>query len=398
MNTEYFIARRYLYSRNKKFFSLSSVIAIGGIFIGVVAIIVTLSMMNGFQNELRRRILGATPPIIVRRYFNEPLENYQTSLNEVLKYPFVKTAAPFVITKSIIRHKKRVDGVAIKGVDGKLETGITDIGKKIVQGTFDLNNGCVIGIELAHNLNAGVGDTVIIALPFGGEFGMLPRAKRFILNGIFDFGYYDYNATMVYMNLKDAQSLFKMKGLVSGIELKVDDVYKTPEYSRIIEGELGYPYRAQDWIASNYSIFAALKIEKIITFIVLTLIILVAGFNIIGTLVNMVKKKTKEIGILRSYGFTSKKIMRIFIYHGSMIGIIGTALGIIFSFIACVLLDKYQISLPGDIYFIETLPVEMSTSDFVITAFAAIIVSFLATIYPAKRAAGLTTVDALRNE
>ncbi|KPJ71985.1 hypothetical protein AMJ52_07880, partial [candidate division TA06 bacterium DG_78] len=166
----------------------------------------------------------------------------------------------------------------------------------------------------------------------------------------------------------------------------------------IIEDDLGYPYRAQDWIESNKSVFAALKIEKIITFIVLTLIILVAGFNIIGSLINMVKKKTKEIGILRSFGFTSEQIMKIFIYHGSMIGIIGTALGLVFAFFACLILDTYQVGLPGDIYFIETLPVEMSADDFVLTACAALIISFLATIYPAKRATQLTTTEALRNE
>jgi len=173
---------------------------------------------------------------------------------------------------------------------------------------------------------------------------------------------------------------------------------RAPQYSRKIEEDLGYPYRAQDWIESNRSVFAALRIEKIITFIVLVLIIIVAGFNIVGTLINMVKKKTKEIGIMRSYGFTTPKIMKVFIYHGSIIGIIGTALGLVFAFAACLLLDTYQVSLPGDIYFIETLPVEMELNDFIITAIAAILISFLATIYPAKRATELTTVEALRNE
>ncbi|MEO0184331.1 MAG: FtsX-like permease family protein, partial [candidate division WOR-3 bacterium] len=217
--------------------------------------------------------------------------------------------------------------------------------------------------------------------------------------GIFDLGVYDYNATIVYMNLKDVQTLFETGNAVSAIELKVVDVYKTPEYSKIIEERIGYPYRVQDWIESNHSVFAALKLEKIVTFIVLTLIIIVAGFNIVGTLVNIVKKKTKEIGILRSYGFTTKQIMRIFIYVGSIMGIVGTGLGMIFSFIACLLLNRYQfVNLPGDVYFIQTLPVEMSVNDFVSVAVAAILISFLATIYPAFRAAKLVTVEALRNE
>jgi lipoprotein-releasing system permease protein len=201
------------------------------------------------------------------------------------------------------------------------------------------------------------------------------------------------------MNLKDVQALFDMGSYVSGIELSVDDVYKTPRYKQIIEKDLGYPYKAVDWIDSNHSVFAALKLEKIMTFIVLTLIIIVAGFNIIGTLVNMVKKKTKEIGILRSYGFTRSAIMRLFVYHGCMIGIIGTVLGVLFAFLACTVMSRIVvINLPGDVYFIETLPVEMELYDFIMTASAAILISFLATVYPALRATKLTTVEALRNE
>jgi lipoprotein-releasing system permease protein len=399
MNTEFFIAKRYLRSRNRRFFSFSTVIAIGGVFVGVAALLITLSMMNGFQNELRRRILGGTPHIVVRKYFNEPFEDDRTILERVARYQFVKAAAPFVLTKSIVRYKRQMDGVVLKGVDAELEKKITQIGSKMVDGIFELDGGCVIGIELAHNLNARVGDTLIIASPFGEQLGLLPRARKVVLNGIFDFGYFDYNATIAYMDLKDVQSLFQMPGMISGIELRIDDVYKAPAYARIIEQDLGYPFRGQDWIESNRSVFAALRMEKIITFIVLTLIIIVAGFNIIGTLINMVKKKTKEIGILRSYGFTSNQIMKIFVYHGTMIGVVGTILGLIFAFLACFFLSRYQIiKIPGDIYFIETLPVEMSGNDFLVTALASIIISFLATIYPAKRATQLTTVEALRNE
>ncbi len=398
MNTEYYIARRYLLSRNRKFFSLSTTIAIGGVFVGVAALLIALSMMNGFQNELKRRILAGTPHIIVRRYFNEPLSKYREIEKRLEKFSFIQGTAPFLIQKSIIKNRERMDGVIIKGVVSAQERRITAVAEKIQDGHFELEDGCVLGIELARNLQAQVGDTLIIALPFGQQPGFLPRAKKVILKGIFNFGYYDYDATIVYMDLKDVQSLFRMKGQVSGIEIKVRDIYQVVQYSKLIEKELGYPYRTQNWMETNHAIFGALKMEKIITFIVLTLIIVVAGFNIVGTLVNMVKKKTKEIGILRSFGFTSSRIMKIFIYHGTLIGIMGTILGLLFAFLACTALDNYQISLPGDIYFIETLPVEMSVGDFIITAFAAIVITFLATIYPARRATRLTTVDALRNE
>jgi len=398
MNTELFIARRYLLSRHRKFLSFSTLIGIGGVFVGVAALLITLSMMNGFQNELRRRILGGTPHIIVRKYFSEPIRDYQYVTDKLKEYGFIQATAPFVYQKSVIRYKQQLDGVVIKGVDDKLEKNITEIGQKMISGIFELDGGCAIGVELAHSLGIGVGESLVVALPFGDQLGMMPRAKRVVLNGIFDFGYYDYNATLIYMDLKDVQALFNMGESVSGIAVKVDDIYRAPQYARRLDEDLGYPYRCQDWIESNRSVFAALRIEKIITFIVLILIIIVAGFNIVGALINMVKKKTKEIGIMRSFGFTSRQIMKIFIYHGSIIGSIGTVLGLSFAFLACFVLDKYRVSLPGDIYFIETLPVEMDVNDFIVTAVAAILISFIATIYPAKRATELTAVEALRNE
>jgi lipoprotein-releasing system permease protein len=394
-----FVARRYLRAKHHKFFSLSTTIAIGGIFIGVSALLITLSIMNGFQNELRRRILGGTPHMVVKRYFSEPLENYREIMEKTAKFPFVQAQAPFIIAKSIIRHKKYVDGVVIRGVDQELEKNITGINRKMVDGIFDLKGGCVMGVEIAHNLNAAVGDTIIVTSPYIDQLGLMPRARKLILNGIFDLGMYDYNATVLYMNLKDVQVLFDLGNSVSGIELKVADVYRTAQYSLAVEKELGYPYRVQDWIETNRSVFAALKLEKVVTFIVLALIILVAGFNIVGTLINIVKKKTKEIGILRSFGFTTRQIMNVFLYQGAVMGIVGTLCGIVFSFVACLLLNQYRfINLPGDVYFIETLPVEMSAMDFVLVAVAAILVSFVATIYPARKAASLDTVEALRNE
>lgn len=399
MNTEFFVARRYLRSKRRRFFSLSTAIAIGGIFVGVAALLITLSMLNGFQNELRRRILGGTPHIVVRRYFNEPLGDYPALMEDLKQFNFIRGMAPFIVQKSIVRHQRQMDGVVVKGVQQELEAVITEIEEKIVHGVYDLDNGCIIGVELARTLKANIGDTLIIASPFVEQFGMFPRAKKIVLRGIFDLGYYDYNATFLYMDIRDVQALFDIRGYVSGIQVSVDDVYNTQRYSKQIENKIGYPYRAVDWIESNHSVFAALKLEKIITFIVLTLIIIVAGFNIIGTLVNMVKKKTKEIGILRSYGFTRSSIMRLFLYHGCMIGIMGTLLGVVFAYAACLVLGRIVfITLPGDVYFIETLPVEMATGDFIITATAAVLITFLATLYPAIRATKLTTVEALRNE
>lgn len=399
MNLELFIARHYLRAKRGRFFSFTSATAIGGIFVGVSALLITLSIMNGFQNELRRRILGGTPHIIVRRYFNEPMVEHDSVRTILETLPFVKAQAPFVMTKSLIRHRQNVDGVVIRGVRADLEQKITDVASSIVDGEFDLDGGCVLGLELAHNLKARVGDTLIITSPYPEPLGMLPRSRRLILKGIFDLGMYDYNAAIVYMDLKDVQLLFDMENAVSGIQVSVDDVYQAPQYAQRIEAAVGYPFRVLDWIESNHSIFAALRLEKVVTFIVLTLIILVAGFNIVGTLVNIVKKKTKEIGIMRSFGVTAPRIMRIFVYQGTIMGLIGTVLGIGFSVAACYILNRYQfVRMPGDVYFIETLPVEMAFKDFLAVALASVLTSFVATIYPALKAAHLVTVEALRNE
>lgn len=398
MNIELFVARRYLKARHRTFFSFSTLISVGGVFVGVSALLITLSIMNGFQNELRRRILGGAPHIVIRKYFGEAIEDYQPLMDRIAGFKFVRARAPFILTKSLIRHKQHVDGVIVRGVNADLEKKIIDVGRSMVDGVFDLNRGCVIGVELAHGLDASVGDSIIISSPFGDQLGLLPRARKLALKGVFDLGMYDYNATIIYMNLTDVQALFELGNTVSGIELRVDDVYRTPDYARVLEKELGYPYRAVDWIESNRSVFVALKLEKIITFIVLTLIILVAGFNIIGMLVSIVKKKTKEIGILTSFGFSPRQIMRIFIYQGTIMGITGTLGGIAFSLIACLLLNRYQFNLPGDVYFIQKLPVEMSLADFIAVAVASCLVTFAATIYPALKAANLITVQALRNE
>ncbi len=394
MSFEFFVARRYLTSR------LTTIIATGGVFVGVSCLLITLSIMNGFQNELKRRILGGTPHILIQKYFNEPISDYQSVVDQLKNFEFIESSAPFIYTKSIIRFKRNTDGVVIKGVIPELEAKITDVAKNIVDGEFDLEGkSVVLGIDLSHSLNARVGDTILIATPFSTTFGILPAAQRFILKGVFDLGMYEYNSSFVYLSLSEVQKLYDLKDKVSGIELRVKDIYKTPHYARLIERTIGYPYKVLDWIKLNHSLFAALKFEKALAFIVLLLIVLVAAFNIIGVLLMLVNKKIKEIGILKSMGARSKEIMRIFIYKGTTIGIVGTALGVAFSLIACSLLNRWKvINLPGDVYFIETLPVEMNLTDFLLVAIAAVLISFTASLYPAYLASRLTIVDAIRYE
>lgn len=400
---EFFIAQRYLKSKSGKFFSASATTAIAGIFVGVTAIIIVLSVMNGFHQELKERILGLTPHIIVTKYSYDEIENYDSIIPILKNYPGVVSVAPFIYTKTIIRKEQVSDGIVVRGIMENSGTEITDLKKTIVQGSFDLtDNGIILGLDLARSIGAQVGDDIYIVAPFGGEptpLSVLPKLTKYNVKGIFDAGMYDYNSSFAYVGLKNLQDFLGMRNTVSGFEIKVKDIHKASDIAKGIRFKLGYPFRALDWMSMNRNIFTALRLEKIVTFIVLVLIVLVAAFGIIGILVMMVMRKTKEIGILTAMGTKKKSIIRIFILTGFMIGVIGTILGTFFGSVSSLLLDKYRIiNLPGDVYFIKNLPVQVELNDILLVVSVTLIVSLLATIYPAYKAASLTPVEAIRNE
>ncbi|MEO0074955.1 MAG: ABC transporter permease [candidate division WOR-3 bacterium] len=400
---ELFIARRYLRAKGKRFFSASAFSAIMGIFVGVAAIIIVLSVMNGFHQELKDRILGLTPHIIITKYNYDNISNYDSLLKIVRSFPGVIAAEPFIYTKTIIRRENVSDGIVVRGIINDPNGEIIDLRKDIVEGSFDLSeNNIILGLDLARSIGARVGDAVTLVAPFAGEatpFGNLPKIKNFHVSAIFDAGMYDYNTSFVYLSLKSLQDFLGMTDVVSGIELKVKNINATPKMVKQLRIQLGYPYRIIDWMTMNRNIFTALRLEKVVTFIVLVLIVLVAALGIIGLLVMMVIRKTKEIGILTAMGTKKKSIIKIFIFTGFLIGLIGTIGGAIFGIVVSVLLDKYRIiNLPGDVYFIKNLPVQVSLTDIVLVTVVALAISFLSTIYPAYKAANLTPVEAIRNE
>lgn len=400
---EFFIARRYLKSKGGKFFSSGATTAIAGIFVGVAAIIIVLSVMNGFHQELKNRILGLTPHIIVTKYSYEPINNYDSLLTSIRTFPGIASVEPFVYSKTIIRKESTSDGIIVRGIMNNSGTQIIDLKKNIIQGNFDISNdNIILGIDLARSVGARVGDDISLVAPFAGEatpFGFLPKVKRYNVAGIFDAGMYDYNATLVYVGLKNLQDFLQMGDAITGFEIKLKDINNTIKISRGIRQKLQFPYRVQDWISMNRNIFTALRLEKIVTFIVLVLIVLVAAFGIIGMLVTMVIRKTKEIGILNAMGTTKKSIVKIFILTGFLIGVIGTISGTIFGVAVSLILDRYRIiNLPGDVYFIKNLPVQVELSDVLLVFAVALIISLLSTIYPAYKASKLTPVEAIRNE
>jgi lipoprotein-releasing system permease protein len=359
--------------------------------------------MNGFHQELRTRVLGVTPHIVVSRVFNDPIGNPDSLVAAVRRHPGVRDVAPFIYAKTMVKSASASDGVIIRGIIPEEEVKITDLGRSMVEGKFEFgSNGLVLGYELAQALNVRVGDELAVISPLESRptpLGMLTRSRRFVVRGIFDAGMYEYNTTLVYIALEELQRFLGMGRSVSGIEVRIADVDDAGRAARALNRALGYNYRATDWIARNHNLFTALRLEKVVTFIVLALIVIVAAFNIAGMLIMMALRKTREIGILRAMGASRRGIMRIFSRVGLLIGAVGTGLGTGFGFVVCLLLNRYQfVRLPGDVYFIKNLPVRMELTDFLVTASVAIVISYAATLYPAIRAARLDPVEAIRYE
>ncbi|HDI83138.1 MAG TPA: lipoprotein-releasing ABC transporter permease subunit [candidate division WOR-3 bacterium] len=404
MNFIFFIAKRYIRIKKGEFFrSLITIFSVTGVALGVATLIVVLSVMNGMSNDLREKILGTNGHIMVSKFYGEEIYNVNAVIDSIKhNIPEVVGATPYIFSKILIRHGNFTDGVIIRGVDTLTMDQVSNLRKKVILGRFDVSdNGVVLGNYLADGLRAHVGDTVEIAVPFGGiptPFGILPRAERFVVKGIFDVGMYEFNATLALVSIEKAKGLLGRSG-VTGIELSIKDIYKAPEVSRKLVLLLGYPYRVRNWIEMNRNLFAALKLEKFAMFIILALIVVVAAFNIASILIMIVLEKTREIGILRAMGATGRKIMRIFMIDGLLVGGIGTTTGLIIGYVLCWALGKYKfISLPADVYFLDKLPVKMQPLDFLIVGVSAIIISFLATIYPALRASKMDPVEAIRNE
>ena len=409
MSYEFFIARRHLSGKRRTgFISVISFLSLAGVTVGVAALLVVISVMNGFQEELRSKILGVTAHVIILKYQNEPIEDYEPVVAKIRANPEVVSCSPFIYTKSMISVGRQVDGVVLRGIDPALETGVTDIARNIIAGSFEFayRNGelppLVLGIELADRLRAHLGDTVTVASPQAATvtpLGLIPKARQFRLVGIFDAGMFEYNSTLAYIGLAEAQEFLELGHTITGIEVKVRDIYQAPRVGRDIVRGLGAPFRANDWMQLNWNLFSALKLEKVVMFLILVLVIMVAAFNIISSLIMIVIEKTREIGILKSMGATSRSIMKIFVMEGLIIGIGGTLMGLALGYGLCRLLSKYQfVNLPADVYFINKLPVQMQAGDFAMISGAAVAITFLATIYPAWKAFRMEPVEAIRYE
>jgi lipoprotein-releasing system permease protein len=409
MNLPYqlFIAIRYLKSKKKhKSISVNTLISTGGVAVGVMALLVVLSVMSGFHEDLQKKILGVNAHVVILDY-KGTMPGYKDVMERLKGEKDIVSSAPFVLGQAMVSFEKKAHGVFLRGIMPEMEMKTTEISRYIKEGNLkdlapeDGIPGIILGKELASSIGAFKGDIVTVLSPVGeiGPLGMLPKVKKFRVSGIFEVGMFEYDLNLVLTDLRSAQEFFGMKDDVTGIELKLDDIYKAPVVREWIQKKLGFPLFAKDWMQMNRNLFSALKLEKFAMFIILILIILVASFNIVSTLIMNVIEKKREIAILKAMGATNKGIMTVFMLQGLFIGIFGTVIGVTGGYLLSYILNAYQIiKLPADVYYLSHLPVKMKFFDFVTVSLSAIIISFLATIYPAWQAAKLNPVEPLRYE
>jgi lipoprotein-releasing system permease protein len=409
------IAWRYLRSRRgSKLLSLISIIAIGGVLVGVSALVIIIGVMNGLQHDLREKILVGSPDIRVLSYGEDlKIADWPDVLEKVRKQPGVVSAAPFVLTEGVITGGHTYSaGCYIVGLQPQARgiPDVTTIRQHVKQGDFRFassdgqHRGVVLGNLLAARFNKYTGDTIQLFTAGGHEMnpvtgGFVPRAETFEVTGVVETGMYENDNSYVYIALDKAQSLAGLGSGVTGIEVKTTDRWQAASVASRLVAALGWPYRTVDWQEQNQSLFQALKLEKLGMGVILLLIVLVAAFNIVSTLTMVVADKTKEIGILKAMGMPARSIRRIFFAQGLVIGVVGTILGLVLGFAGALALDKYQfIKLDPQVYFIDHLPVSTQPSDIMWIILASIAIAAVATVYPSVQASRLFPIDAIRHE
>lgn len=409
------VAMRYLRNRrSSRLLSLITVIAVGGVTIGVMALVIVLGVMNGMQNDLREKILVVNPHLRILTYGEGlRLDDWPAVLTKVRRTPGVVAAAPFVMTQGLISAgHDYAEGVAVIGVEA--DTGsraVTSLPHHFTKGDLSFRStqpgvegGIAIGTRLASKLSAYPGDVVTMVAPAGSQFNrslgaFVPKYRRYEVTGLFETGMYDYDNSYVVMRRQNAQEFAGLAGAVTGLEVRLADPERANEFATQLESRLGYPYRALDWQLQNRSLFSALKLEKLAMGLVVFLICVVAAFNVVGTLTMVVRDKTREIGILLAMGMQRGRIRRVFLIQGVFIGLVGTVLGATLGLILGASVNRgHLIPIDPSIYFIDHLPVLNNPLDAIAVVAASLVIATLAPLYPSTQAAGLDPVTAIRYE
>ena len=408
---EYWIGNRYVRSRsNNSFVSLISAISMLGIAIAVTVLIVVMSVVNGFERELKDRLLAMTSHASIEGVSGE-LANYEGLMITAAKDPRVSAAAPFVDGQALLVFEKQISGAELRGIDPQLEMGVSGVGGVMQQGELEeLERGefnIVLGVELANVLQVGLGDKVTVTLAQGRvtPAGVVPRTKRFTVSGVYRVGMYEFDRRLAFINIGDAQKLYRLGDGVSGIRLAVNEIYEAPTIVRDIAIENGELVMVSDWTRRHVNFFRSIQITKSILFVILLMVIGVAAFNIVSTLVMVVKDKQADIAILRTIGARPMSILKIFVTQGSIVGIAGTTAGVLLGVFLSLNLESiigffeaaFGIKfLAADVYFISDLPSDLKLTDVAVVASIALVLALLSTIYPAWVAARTAPAEALR--
>ena len=428
MSYELFVSIRHLSAKkSQKFISLNTWISISGVSLGVMALIVVIAVMSGFSKDLRDKILGTNSHVVVSSMNRVMIKNYDGIVEKVRSVEGVTAAAPFIMNQVMLINGDRVSGIVVRGIDPEKEETVSDLGKNMIAGAVSdlkikvdlLGNkkrdvkknraGIILGKELSRRIGVEVGEVVSMVSPVSRitPVGLIPRMKLFRVVGIFESGMYEYDANLSFILLEMAQKFFSMKEGVSGIEVRVSDIELAGNIASEIQKELGFPYLVRDWMRMNRNLFSALKLEKIVMFIILILIIFVAAFNIVSTLFMLVMEKAKEIAVLKSMGASSGSIIKIFSYQGLVIGVVGTFLGCLAGFIIVPNLNEIVgaieaifgiVAFPSDVYYLDRLPSEIQYMDSLLIVIFSVLICLVASLYPAWRASKLDLVDGLRYE
>jgi lipoprotein-releasing system permease protein len=424
---EIYVGLRYLRAKRRhRTISLNTFVSVAGITLGVAALIGTLGIMTGFKEDLQAKILGTTSHIIVQDRSKEGITQYGPLVTQVETVPRVIAATPFVLRQVLLTSPSGVQGIVLRGIDPVKEVRVTELGRNIKAGRLEdlaMENhaapapdapekpadgtpappashpGIVLGKELSMRLGTFIGDNINVVSPVGpiSAIGMVPKIRTFTVVAVFESGMFEYDSSLAYIALGEAQKFFNMNQTVSGIEVKVEDIFAAKEIAQSIEQTIGFPYWARDWMQLNRNLFSALKLEKTMMFLLLALITIVASFNIVSTLTMIVSEKQREIAILKAMGATHKAIMRIFMLNGLIIGLTGTVIGVPLGYTFLWLIQNYW-TFDQTVYYISHIPVHVQAIDVILVSFSAIVISFAATLYPSYQAAKLDPAAALRYE